>query len=67
VLSATGLPGKPLHDVRFARVRAEGRETGFIEHARDWTMRDVEFRTEKGEPLRLVDVANVEQPRVSPR
>jgi polygalacturonase len=67
VLSATGLPGKPLHDVRFARVRAEGRETGFIEHARDWTMRDVEFRTEKGEPLRLVDVTNVEQPRVSPR
>jgi hypothetical protein len=67
VLSATGLPGKPLHDIRFARVRAEGRETGFIEHARDWIMRDVEFRTDKGEPLRLTDATDVEQPRVRPR
>jgi polygalacturonase len=67
VLSATGLPGTPLHDIRFARVRADGRESGFVEHARDWTMRDVELRTDKGEPLRLTDATNVEQPRVVPR
>jgi polygalacturonase len=67
VLSATGLPGKPLHDIRFARVRAEGRESGFVEHARDWTMRDVELRTDRGEPLRLTDATNVEQPRIVPR
>ena len=67
VLSATGLPGKPLHDIRFARVRAEGREAGFVEHARDWIMRDVEFRTESGAPLRLTDAAGVEQPQVGRR
>lgn len=67
LLSATGLPGRPLHDVHFARVRGDGQETGFVEYARDWTMRDVEFRTPKGEPLRLTDVHNVAQPRVSVR
>jgi hypothetical protein len=50
-----------------ARVRADGRESGFVEHARDWTMRDVELRTDKGEPLRLTDATNVEQPRIVPR
>jgi polygalacturonase len=65
VFTATGLPEKPIVGVTFMNVTAEGDETGYIEHARDWTMKGVRLRTPKGEPVKLTNAVNVEQPEVS--
>jgi polygalacturonase len=64
VFSATGLPEKPIFNVKFANVTAEGAEAGFIEHARDWTMKGVRLRTPGGEPVKVTDSENVEKPEV---
>ena len=64
VFSASGLPEKPIVGVTFVNVTAEGEEAGFIEHARDWRMRNVRVRTAKGEPVRLTNAVNVESPEV---
>ena len=39
-------------------------EAGFVEHARDRTMRGVRLTTAKGEPLKLTNAAGVESPEV---
>lgn len=36
------------------------------EHARDWTMQDVELRTPRGEPVRLSNTENIDAPVVRP-
>ena len=36
------------------------------EHARDWTMQDVELRTPRGQPVRLSNTGNVVAPVVRP-
>lgn len=64
IFSASGLPEKPIVGVTFSNVTAAGDEAGFVEHARDWTMRDVKVRTAKGEPLKLTNAVNVESPEV---
>ena len=64
VFSASGLPEKPIVGITFINVTAEGEETGFIEHARDWQMRNVKVRTAKGEPVKLTDAVNVQSPEV---
>ncbi|HJQ31660.1 MAG TPA: glycosyl hydrolase family 28 protein [Pyrinomonadaceae bacterium] len=64
VFSATGLPEKPIVGVTFSNVTAEGAEAGFIEHARDWTMKDVRVKTPDGEPLKMTDAVNVDKPEV---
>ena len=64
VFTASGLPEKPIVGVTFVNVTAEGEEAGFIEHARDWQMRNVKVRTAKGEPVKLTNTVNVESPEV---
>jgi polygalacturonase len=64
VFSATGLPEKPIVNVKFANVTAQGLEAGTIEYARDWKMRDVKLRTKDGLPLRLSNNEHVEEPEV---
>lgn len=66
IFTASGLPEKPLRNVKWVRIRAEGQEAGFIEHARDWTMQDVELRTPRGEPVRLSNTENIDAPVVRP-
>lgn len=65
VFSAAGLPEKPIINVRWANVSAQGQEAGTIEHARDWAMKYVRLRTLDGEPVKLADCQNVETPEVS--
>jgi len=65
IFSASGLPEKPIVNVTFSNVTAEGEEAGFIEHARGWTMRGVRLRTAKGEPVKITDSVNVESPEVA--
>ena len=64
VFSASGLPEKPIVNVTFSNVTAEGEEAGFIEHARNWTMRDVRIKTPTGEPVKIAESVSVEKPEV---
>jgi polygalacturonase len=64
VFSASGLAEKPIVNITFVNVTAEGDEAGFIEHARDWRMTNVRLRTPKGEPVKLTNAVNVESPEV---
>ncbi|HYV25711.1 MAG TPA: glycosyl hydrolase family 28 protein [Pyrinomonadaceae bacterium] len=64
VFSATGLPEKPIVNVKFANVTAQGLEAGTIEYARDWKMRDVKLRTKDGVPVKLSNNERVEEPEV---
>jgi hypothetical protein len=67
VFAASGLPTKPLRDVRWRRVRASGEDAGTIEHARGWTMDDVRLATPSGAPVKLVDVETAGVPVVVQR
>ena len=64
VFSATGLPEKPIKNVKWTNVTAEASEAGTIDRARDWTMKNVTLRTTDGRPVRLSDCRNVEMPQV---
>jgi hypothetical protein len=67
ILTAEGLPEKPLGAVRWEDIAAVGREAGRVQDARDWTMRDVHFATADGRPLRVVRADRVDSPLVVPR
>ena len=64
ILTVSGLPEKAIHDVTLRDIRAEGREAGFIEHARDWTIENVVLTTPSGEPVLITDSENVDAPLV---
>lgn len=66
IFGASGLPEKPLKDVRFVNVRAEGKEAGYIEHARDWKLENVTLETTDGAPLKIRNSENVNSPQVIP-
>jgi len=53
IFSASGLPEKPIVNVNWANITAESRQAGFIEYARDWTMKSVRLRTQDGQPLKI--------------
>jgi acetyl esterase/lipase len=63
IFSATGLPEKPIVDVSFANVTAQGTNAGSIEYARDWTMRNVRLKAK--EPLKITNSQNVESPEMT--
>jgi len=60
IFSAKGLPEKPIVNVSFANVTAQGVDAGSIEYARNWTMRNVRLKT-KGS-LKISNAQNVESP-----
>ena len=62
IFTASGLPGKPLRDLRFINVRAEGQEAGTIEYARDWVMENVTLTTADGVPVKVTHCVNVPVP-----
>ena len=64
IFSASGLPEKPIINVRFENVTAQGVDAGLIEHARDWTMRNVKLSTKSGAPLKIQNSERVEAPEV---
>jgi polygalacturonase len=65
IFSAAGLPEKPITNVNFKNVSAQGIEAGSIESARNWTMTNVQLHTTDGKDVKLNDCQNVETPRVS--
>lgn len=64
IFSASGLPEKPLENVKWVNVTAQGSEAGFIEHARDWEMENVKIQTPNGEQVKLSNCEDVETPVV---
>lgn len=64
IISAEGLPEKPIHDVHLANITAEGASAGTIRYARDWTMENVTFLTPDAAQVKTEDVEKVELPRV---
>jgi polygalacturonase len=60
IFSAKGLPEKPIVDVSFANVTAQGIDAGSIEYARNWTMRNVRLETKTS--LKISNAQNVESP-----
>ena len=64
IFSASGLPEKPIINVNFANINAQGNEAGSIGYARNWTMRNVRLRTKSGAPVNVANSENVEAPEV---
>ncbi len=65
IFTAVGLPAKPITNVKWTNVTADGYEAGVIESARNWTMKDVTLRTLDGRPVTLTDCVSVETPKVT--
>lgn len=64
IFSAAGLPAKPIVNVKWVNVTAQGNQAGTIESARNWTMTNVELRTADGLPVKITESANVQAPKV---
>ncbi|HVQ56656.1 MAG TPA: glycosyl hydrolase family 28 protein [Pyrinomonadaceae bacterium] len=65
IFTAAGLPDKAIQNVEFSNIIAEGKDAGLIEHAVDWSMKNVKIRTENGENVRVSNSKNVETPIVN--
>jgi polygalacturonase/rhamnogalacturonyl hydrolase YesR len=61
--TASGLPEQPVHDITLRDVRIQAAEPGFIEHARDWTLRDVVVETPAGHRVAVRHSQSVDAPR----
>ena len=62
IFSAQGLPEKPIENVSFTNVTAQGIGAGSIEYARNWKMHNVRLKTK--EPLQISHSQNVESPGI---
>jgi polygalacturonase len=65
IFTATGLPEKPISDVNFANITAQGMDAGVIQYARNWTMRNVKLRTKS--ELKISNAENVQKPEIVAR
>ena len=64
IFSASGLPAKPIINVKWVNVTAQGGAAGSIEYARDWTMKNVRLRTANGENVKVTNSEKVEMPEI---
>jgi polygalacturonase len=64
IFTASGLPEKPIDNVTFANVTAQGDSAGSIEYATDWKMENVRLRTSTGVAVKITNSRNVESPAV---
>jgi hypothetical protein len=67
VFAAAGLPERPIHDVRWRNVTAEGEDAGSIEWARGWRMANVRVRTPTGAAVRIANAVAVDAPTAERR
>lgn len=65
IFLATGLPDKPIVNVKFINVTAQGNEAGSIDYARNWTMSNVKLKTMDGAPLKVTGSEAVGTPEIS--
>ncbi len=64
IFSASGLPAKPIRDVKWINITAAGREAGFIEYASNWTMTNVTLHIADNETLKITNCVKVEAPKI---
>jgi polygalacturonase len=67
IFLASGLPDKPIVNVKFVNVNAQGIQSGSIEYAQDWKMQNVTLRTDDGTEVKISESKNVEAPKVLKR
>jgi len=65
IFSAAGLPEKPIVNVRWSNIQAQGRSAGVIENARDWVMQNVKLATADGLPPGMSNITNVATPEMA--
>jgi polygalacturonase len=65
IFTASGLPDKPIVNVSFANVRAQGGEAGSIEYANNWTMTNVDLQTSNSDMIKVSNSKNVVIPGIS--
>ncbi len=65
IFTAAGLPGKPIDQVRWENIAAEGARAGSITWARHWSMSKVRLVTRDGAPVRIANCENVAAPEVT--
>ena len=65
VFNASGMAGKPLHDVRLENITAHGQQAGMIEFASDWSMTNVKVFTPSGEAVKLTNCERVDAPEAA--
>jgi len=64
IFSAEGSREKPIINMKWLNISAQGRMSGTIKYARDWTMRNVRLKTFEGDDLKVSNSENVETPEV---
>lgn len=64
IFSAAGLPEKPIVNVRWRNIQAQGRSAGVIGNARDWMMKNVKLTTSDGLPPGMSGNTNVATPEM---
>ena len=64
IFTASGLPSKPIINVKWVNVTARGATAGSIEYARNWTMKNVRLQTISGENVKVSASENVQMPEV---
>ncbi len=64
IFTASGLPQKPIQNVKFINVTAQGNEAGSVGYAKDWTMRNVKLQTSNDENVKISNSENVEIPQI---
>ena len=64
IFVAAGLAQKPLHDVRWKNVTAQGDDAGSIAFARDWRMENVMLTVPGGAAPKITDSTGVDVPVV---
>jgi hypothetical protein len=62
IFSAEGLRERPIIDVKWLNISAQGRMAGTIKYARNWTMKNVRLKTFEGDDLKISGSENVETP-----
>jgi polygalacturonase len=65
IFTANGLPDKPIVNVRWINVSAQGRMAGTINYARDWSMQNVRLKTFDGDDLRISNSEHVQAPPIT--
>ena len=62
IFSAEGLRERPIINVKWQNISAQGRLAGTIKYDRDWTMKNVKVKTSEGDDLKVSNSENVAMP-----
>ncbi len=62
---ANAYPEKAIHDFHWKDISIEAKESGELTYAQDWTMDNVSLKTADGNPVKLNDCSNIQQPEIS--